>query len=214
VTSPEPGADAASAPGPRAPGGAFRRTRAGTQTPVNLPFELETDVERRIAADPEWREGVEWGSPRRGHPEGAVKQHVADVLANVEREATSPDERRRLRLAALVHDSFKYRAPEGSARVGSDGHHGSHAARFLERFVDDPELVAVVRWHDEAFAAWLALVKRRDRQRAEERARALAARLGPALPLYRRFYRADNATEGKTPASVEWFESVVGSERG
>jgi hypothetical protein len=176
---------------------------------VDLPFELENDLERRIAADPEWREGVEWGKARRGHPEGAVKHHIAHVLENVEREATSPEERRRLRLVALVHDTFKYRAPEGSARVGSDAHHGSLAAEFLERFVDDDELVEVVRWHDEAFAAWLGLVKRGDRRRAERRARELVKRLGPALPLYQRFFRADNATEGKSPKSVEWFESVA-----
>jgi hypothetical protein len=93
--------------------------------------------------------------------------------------------------------------------VGSDGHHGSHAAAFLGRFVDDEELLEVVRWHDEAFAAWLGLVKRRDRARAEARARALVDRLGPALPLYLRFFRADNATEGKSPRSVEWFERVA-----
>jgi hypothetical protein len=176
---------------------------------ADLPFELETDLERRIAADPEWRNGIEWGEARLGHPEGAVKHHIAHVLANVEREATSPDERRRLRLAALVHDTFKYRAPEGSARVGSDEHHGTYAARFLERFVDDGELVEVVRWHDEAFAAWLALTGRGDRRRAEQRARALVKRLGGTLPLYLRFFRADNATEGKSPRSVEWFESVT-----
>jgi hypothetical protein len=178
--------------------------------PVDLPFELETELERRISAEPEWREGVEWGEARRGHPEGAVKHHIADVLENVDREATSPEERRRLRLAAVVHDTFKYRAPERSARVGSEGHHGSQAARFLERFVDDEELVSVVRWHDEAFAAWLGLVKRGDRRGAEERARALVQRLGAALPLYVRFFRADNATEGKSPKAVEWFEDVAG----
>jgi HD domain-containing protein len=152
---------------------------------------------------------VEWGTPRRGHPEGAVKDHIAQVLANVDREATSPGERSRLRLAALVHDSFKYRAPETSAPVASDEHHGAHAARFLERFVGDEELVRVVRWHDEAFAAWKALAKRDDRRRAEERARALVERLGSALPLYRRFFRADNATAGKSPQSVEWFEAIA-----
>jgi hypothetical protein len=176
---------------------------------ARLPFELETDVERAIADEPEWREGVEWGTARLGHPEGAVKHHIADVLANVEREATSEEERRRLRLAALVHDSFKYQAPEGSARVGSPGHHGSLAAEFLERFVDDDELVEVVRWHDEAFAAWLGMVKRGNRRRAEQRARELIRRLGPALPLFVRFFRADNATEGKSPQSVEWFEGVA-----
>jgi HD domain len=174
---------------------------------VDFPFELETDLERRIAADPAWLEGMDWGEARRGHPEGAVKHHVADVLANVEREATSPDERERLRLAALVHDAFKYVAPEGGARVGSDDHHGSHAARFLARFTDDEELLEVVRWHDEAFAAYLG--SRRDPKRAKERARALVGRLGPALPLYLRFFRADNATEGKSPDSVRWFERIA-----
>jgi hypothetical protein len=176
---------------------------------VELPFDLETDLERRIAADPAWREGVEWGQARRGHPEGAVKHHIADVLANVDRVATSPEQRRRLRLAALVHDTFKYRAPEASAPVGSERHHGSLAARFLARFVDDEELLRVVRWHDEAFAAWRALDTRGDRRRAEERARALIKRLGPALPLYLRFFRADNATAGKSPKSVEWFEALA-----
>lgn len=178
---------------------------------TDLPFELETELERRIAAEPEWREGIEWGRARPGHPEGAVKHHVADVLVNVEREAESAEDRRRLRLAALVHDTFKYRAPEASARVGSGRHHGSLAARFLERFVDDEELLEVVRWHDEAFAAWLSLARRGDRRNAEARARALVERLGPALPLYLRFFRADNATKGKSPASLEWFEALAGA---
>ena len=110
-----------------------------------------------------------------------------------------------------MHDSFKHRAPEGSARVGSEGHHGTQAAEFLARFVDDEELLLVVRWHDEAFAAWLGLVKRGDPARAEERARALVERLGSALPLYLHFFRADNATEGKSPKAVEWFEALASS---
>lgn len=182
----------------------------GKPVPLTLPFNLENDVERSIANDPEWQRGVEWGRPRRGHPEGAVKHHIADVLANVDREAADDEERRRLRLAALVHDSLKYRAAEGSAPVGSQGHHGSHAARFLERFVDDPELVELVRWHDEAFAAWFGLNRRGDRPRAEQRALALADRLGPSLPLYLKFFRADNGTRGKSREAVDWFEGVIG----
>jgi len=175
---------------------------------IDLPFALETEVERRIADDPEWQKGVEWGQPRRGHPEGSVKQHIADVLANVEREASSPEERRRLRLAALVHDAFKYRAPEASAPVGSPGHHGTLAAQFLARFVDDRELVQVVHWHDEAFAAaqqW----RRGNKGRAKQRIQTLVGRLGPALPLYAKFFRADNATGDKDQRSVEWFEGLV-----
>jgi hypothetical protein len=78
-----------------------------------------------------------------------------------------------------VHDSFEFRTPEGSARVGSDGHHGTHAARFLARFVGDPVLVEVMRSHDEAFAAWVGLTRRGDRRRAEQRVRAPAGGSAP-----------------------------------
>jgi hypothetical protein len=67
----------------------------------------------------------------------------------------------------------------------------------------------VVRWHDEAFAAWLGQVEGGNPRRAEERACALVERLGEALPLYIRFFCADNATEGKSPQAIRWFERVV-----
>jgi hypothetical protein len=172
------------------------------------PFDLETELERRLAADPDWQAGLDYGKPRRGHPEGAVKHHIADVLRNVDEIALDEDDRRRLRLAALAHDTFKYRAPESSAPVGSPGHHGSHARRFLERHgIDDDDLLEVVHWHDDAFAAWMG--RRRDRARAEARARRLIDRLGAALPLFLRFFRADNGTDGKSPEPVEWFERIV-----
>jgi hypothetical protein len=177
---------------------------------AELPFELETDLERRIAADPAWQRGLDHGKPRRGHPEGAVKHHIADVLAAVEEVALDEDDRRRLRLAALAHDTFKYAAPESSAPVGTPGHHGSHAQRFLERLgVDDEQLLEVVKWHDEAFAAWLGATYRKDWRRAEARGRRLIERLGPALPLYLRFFRADNSTAGKSPEPVEWFDRLT-----
>jgi hypothetical protein len=131
------------------------------------------------------------------------------VLANVDREASSSEERRRLRLAALVHDAFKFRAAEASAPVASEQHHGAYAARFLACFVDDEELVNVVRWHDEAFAAYQTLARRGDRRRAQERAAALVERLGPALALYLRFFRADNATAGKSAKALVWFDRIA-----
>jgi hypothetical protein len=54
-----------------------------------------------------------------------------------------------------------------------------------------------------------AFAKRGDRRRAQERAAALLERLGPALPLYLRFFRADNATAGKSAKAVEWFETIA-----
>jgi len=44
---------------------------------------------------------------------------------------------------------------------------------------------------------------------AEERASWLVARLSSALPLYVRFYRADNATGSKEDDSLIWFEQFL-----
>ena len=95
---------------------------------MQLPFELETELERRISSDPEWRRGAAWGKPRPGHPEGAVAAHIADVLRNVEREARSPEERGRLRLAALIRDTFEYAVDASRPRMGENHHGGGRAA--------------------------------------------------------------------------------------
>ena len=48
-------------------------------------FEPENELERTLIADPELQEGLAWGRPRRGHPEGSVGAHVADLLQTVDR---------------------------------------------------------------------------------------------------------------------------------
>jgi hypothetical protein len=78
------------------------------------------------------------GAPRGGHPEGPVKFHIAEALANDERCATSPIRRRRLRIIALTHDTFKHQVDVTKPRAG-ENHHGMIALRFTERYVtDDP----------------------------------------------------------------------------
>jgi len=39
-----------------------------------------TDLESRLLADPELQAGLGWGSPRHGHPEGSVGEHVRALL--------------------------------------------------------------------------------------------------------------------------------------
>ena len=168
-----------------------------------LPFALETELERRLAADPRWRRGVEWGFPRRGHPEGKVKLHVAEVLVNLDRLGLAPAERASLRIAALAHDSFKREVRWWRPKVPPN-EHGFIAARWLAGFVDDGRLLALVELHDEGFRAW------RDHRngRADEatpRIDAVVARLGDDLRLFVAFYWADNRSGDKDPAQVDWF---------
>ena len=37
------------------------------------------DIIEKIMADPRYRKNIEYGEPRSGHPEGKVKQHIADL---------------------------------------------------------------------------------------------------------------------------------------
>jgi hypothetical protein len=175
---------------------------------MELPFQPETDLERAVCADPEWQAGAAWGTPRPGHPEGSVAAHVAGVLANIDRLATSPAERGKLRFIALLHDACKVKVDESRARTG-DNSHAVLARRMAERFTDDREVLEVIELHDEAYNSWRAFSQGRVR-RAEERIRVLVERLGPALPLFRQFFRADNAVPGKEQEPLTWFESRAG----
>ena len=168
-----------------------------------LPFSLESPLEQRLALDPEWRRGIEWGKPRSGHPEGAVKWHIGEVLANLDRLALPAIERTRLRLAALVHDSFKHRIDHTVPRIPPN-EHGFLAAQFLAPLVPDPRLLSLIELHDEGYRAWRAAQYGNDEQ-IWGRLAAIAGRMGPDLSLFVTFYWADNRSGDKEPGQLDWF---------
>jgi hypothetical protein len=130
------------------------------------------------------------------------------VLANVERHATSPEERRDLRLVALVHDTFKYQVNPARPKTG-ENHHATLARRFAERYLDDPALLELVELHDEAYNSWCVGSRKHRWAEAEKRADRLIDRLGTHLTRYVRFLRCDNQTGSKQPAPVVWFEERI-----
>ena len=173
-----------------------------------MAIEPETERERRIVEDLEWLTGAAWGDPRPGHPEGEVRAHIEEVLANVDRVALDPSDRERLRFVALIHDTFKHRVDRGKPRVG-ENHHAAIARQFAGRFSPDQELLEVIELHDEAYNAWAKGERSGDWEAAEARARRLLDRLGTSTAFYVRFYRADNQTGSKNQAPLEWFEQLV-----
>lgn len=171
-----------------------------------LGIEPETALEARIVGDPEWRAGAAWGRAMRGHPEARVADHVVEVLANVDALGAEPATRERLRLIALLHDTFKHRVRWW--RPGRTDH-AKLARRFAARFVTDPAVLDVVELHDEGYRAWRRSRRPLGRRLAERHVRALAGRLGEHLPLWLAFYRCDNETGSKTPDDRHWVESVL-----
>lgn len=175
---------------------------------MNLPFQLETELEKQICADDAWLQGVMWGEPRSGHSEGQVRYHIAEVLANVDHLARTDEERCALRLVALIHDTFKYRVDLSQPRRGTN-HHAVLARTFAERYLDDPAILEIIELHDEAFNSWRMGASKGRWNEAEARVTRLVARLGTSLPLYVLFFRADNQTGSKERDSLVWFEQFL-----
>ena len=169
----------------------------------------ETNLERLLLQHPSFREGLLWGEPRYGHPEGKVLYHVPEIFANINRlDPLSKNDRQQLRLIALLHDTFKYIEDKSYPRDWSK-HHGILARQFAENFIDDKTILDIIELHDEVYYCWRLEVLDDEPEQAAERLRRLLDRVRPCLQLYYYFFKCDTATGDKTQAPVKWFEKKV-----
>jgi hypothetical protein len=168
-------------------------------------FAPENDREVALARDPVLLEGLAWGEPRSGHPEGPVAVHVGDLLRQIDEWGEQGQRREELRFLALVHDALKNRVREWLPKRG-ENHHAMRARRFAEAYTSDERLLAVLELHDRPYALWR---RRRRTGRLDERAfRAMVERI-PDVPLFLRFVELDGSTEGKKPEPVGWFREEL-----
>lgn len=170
----------------------------------------ETELEKRIVADPDFVEGALYGKPRSGHPEGQVVYHIREVLDNVEKFST-PETRSDLRLIAIIHDTFKNKVDHTKPKVGMN-HHAMIARKFAEKFVQIPEYVLdIIELHDEAYNAWQQGGRKGDWYKAKSRAKNLLGRLQTEtrIDLFTKFYQCDNLTGDKEQDNFEWFTEFL-----
>ena len=168
-------------------------------------FTAETELERAVTADPVLREGLKWGRPRRGHPEGTVGAHVADLLETIERWGETGRRREELRFLALVHDALKYQVQHWRLKTG-ENHHAMRARRFAERYTDDERLLATIEQHDRPYNLWR---KARRRGRPDDEAFGEMLAGIPDLDLFLRFVELDGSTEGKSREPIEWLRAEL-----
>lgn len=172
----------------------------------------ETDLEGFLLEQGEIQQGMLWGIPRFGHPEGAVWKHVVEVLANVDRlPGLSQRDRHDLRLAAFVHDTFKYVEDKSEPRDWTK-HHGILARKFLQRFSSNQRVLDLVEWHDEAYYCWRLEALHGRAHRSRQRLDVLLERFGKDMPLYYRFFVCDTRTGDKNLAPLRWFRERTGLE--
>jgi hypothetical protein len=169
-------------------------------------FRPETDLERALSADPALQEGLAWGKPRYGHPEGSVGAHVSDLLATIDRWGETGERREELRFLALVHDAFKYRVQNWRPKTG-ENHHAMRARRFAEGYVDDERLLATIEQHDRPYSLWR---KFRRNGRLDEHAVSEMLERIPDIDLFLRFVELDGSTEGKNHEPIRWLKAELG----
>lgn len=175
---------------------------------IEARLQPETELEMRIIADPDFQAGLFWGTPRYGHPEGAIINHIPEVLANVDKLDISPEMRRNLRLITFVHDSFKHIEDKGSPRDWSK-HHGVYARKFLAKYVDDKLLLTITEMHDEAYYCWRLFALYNRPETGQERLDYLLEKVGTELQLFYLFFKCDTQTGDKIQTPVRWFEQTV-----
>jgi hypothetical protein len=175
--------------------------------PVNYleVLQPETELENILLHDPEFTEGLSWGLPRYGHPEGEIYKHILEVLDNINQIGVQGTEREQLRLAAFVHDSFKHKESRGTPRDWSR-HHSVLARQFIERYTSDPTVLEIIELHDEAYYAWRMEFLYREAVPGRIRLNALLERVENFLQLYYLFFKCDTRTGDKTQAPLQWFE--------
>ncbi len=174
----------------------------------------ETETERNILADPEFKEGLFFGKPRYGHPEGKVVFHIREVFENIDTNAGEDKElRRKLRLIALIHDTFKYKEQKARSIFGrkKENHHAVFAANFAEAYVKENDVLKIIKRHDDAYYAWKE-TRFGYEERSNEMLRELRDDLGSSLDLFYRFFKCDTQTGDKTQEPVAWFEEKLAGE--
>jgi hypothetical protein len=174
--------------------------------PLVPGFTPETELERALIADSVLQEGLAWGNPRRGHPEGSVGAHVADLLETIERWGETGERREELRFLALVHDSLKCAVQSWRPKTG-ENHHAMRARRFAERYTDDERLLATIEQHDRPYNLWRKI---RRRGRTDEHAVSEMIDRIPDMDLFLRFVELDGSTEGKTHEPIRWLRAELG----
>jgi len=185
----------------------------GSKATIIDLLQPETKLEKRLLDHPSFLEGLFWGVPRPGHPEGEVYKHIREVLDNINQLDVEADVRRKLRLIAFVHDTFKHLEDKSLPRDWSK-HHAAYARRFLASFTKEEDVLQVIELHDNAYHCWQWIVVCGDIKRGEKKFEELLQRLGSNLQLYYLFFKCDTLTGDKLLAPLWWFEEKMKKNKG
>lgn len=158
-----------------------------------------------IIDDPRYKRNIQYGKPRRGHSEGTVEAHIAELERNLEMLELSGPIYWKLKVLIHVHDSFKAEAKRNSPILDPESH-ASLAATFLSEFTDDLNMLYIVQYHDIGYAVFKTF---KETGKMKEGRLLEAFNLMSDLDLFLWFAIIDACTESKGREMITWLVEFV-----
>jgi hypothetical protein len=164
----------------------------------------------RMLEDTRYQSGVSWGERRSGHPEGSVAAHIAELIKNVDAITDDLDDVDLAKLMIFVHthDTFKSVSRKG-AKIADPDSHSSLARSFVEEFIGETELSAIIQHHDVLYSIWRG--KSRDGHLDRDRMQFLIADIKD-WDLFMTTKIVDNVTTGKDLNPTLWAINLISSD--
>jgi len=161
-----------------------------------------------VTADARYLANLDWGKARSGHPEGTVRDHIAEIEKNIDalRPKLSDEEYWKLKILVHVHDSFKAESKR-DVPILDLASHASIAREFLAQYCDDADLLNMVQYHDEPYALYRQFGSKGSWN--QERFNHPVAAIED-WSLFLAFQIIDGCTMGKGREPLHWFFSQVG----
>lgn len=184
-----------------------------TEQDIPVLLSPETDLERLILTMPEIIEGLMWGVPRFGHPEGKVVYHVREIYDNIDNlsPAPTPENRIKLRIITLLHDTFKFREDKSIPRDYTK-YHALLARKFAEANIPeitDLNILNIIEQHDEAYYCWRLHTSLNNQSLSDEKLNILLDKIKDCPDMYFTFFLCDTSTGDKTQAPLKWYRKTV-----
>jgi hypothetical protein len=170
------------------------------------------DIFQALICDPRYLKNLDWGKPRKGHPEGSVRHHIDELEQNLAVWQSSLEENSywKLKILIHVHDSFKAESQKG-VPISDPHSHASLARQFLEDHCQDHDLLQMIQLHDEPYALWRQ--NQSKGQVNQQRVRHLMASVAD-WDVFLKFLFIDGTTAGKDAEPLDWVVQTLAPLRG
>ncbi len=158
----------------------------------------------QVMTDSRYQNNVNFGEPRSGHPEGKVKNHIADLEANLAKlsyRINNEETYWKLKFLIHVHDTFKADAMSGVQAIDPQSHE-SLARAFASEFINDDDMLNIIQFHDENYFLWKQF--KNSGQYDVQHLEFLLDKIRD-WDLYLIFTIIDGYTKGKDIEKLPWF---------